>query len=58
MKKPYMHTIISPSERDWVLILSFQRNGSIAGLFDGDLFRLDQYDPPNFQTGRTNPIQY
>ena len=39
-----------------------QLNGSRAGLFEGDLIYIGQYDPPpppprNFHTGRgTNPI--
>ena len=52
MKKPNMCTIIGSSGRDfvltWVLIILFQLYGSRAGLFEGDLFYVGQYDPPTF----------
>ena len=42
-----MHTIIGSSGRDCILIILFQLYGSKAGFFEGDLFWVDQYDPPN-----------
>ena len=51
MKKTYMHIILSSSGKDCVLIILFQLYGSKAGLFEGNVFWVGQYDPP-----RTNPI--
>ena len=42
--------------RDCVTLL--QLNGSEAGLFKDNLFWVDQYDSPNLQIGKTNPIIY
>ena len=42
-----MYTIIGSSGRDCVLIILFQLYGSKAGLFEDNLFWLDQYDHPN-----------
>ena len=57
MKKLYMCTIIGSSGRECVLIILFQLYGSKAGLFEGDLFWVGQYDLPNLYIGRrTNPI--
>ena len=47
IKKLYMYTIIGSSGRDCVLIILFQLYGSKAGLFEDNLFWLDQYDHPN-----------
>ena len=47
MKKLYIHTIIGSSGKDYVLIILFQFYGSMAGLFEGNLFWMDQYDHPN-----------
>ena len=46
MKKPYMRTIIGSSGRDCVLITLFQLYASKAGLFEGNLFWVGQYDHP------------
>ena len=57
MKKLYMRTIIGFSERDWVLIILFQFYGTKAGLFDGDLLQVGQYESLNLHTGRkTTPV--
>ena len=53
MKKPYKGTIICSSGRDCVLIILFQLEDSKADLFEGDLLRVGQYDPPNLHAGRT-----
>ena len=45
MKEPYTRTIIGSSGRDCVLIIIFQLYGSKAGLFEGNLFWVGQYDP-------------
>ena len=44
MKTPYMRTIIGSSGRDCVLIILFQLYGIKAGLFEGSLFYVGQYD--------------
>ena len=54
MKKQYMRTIIGSSGRDCVLIMLFQLYGSKTGLFEGNLFWMDQYYPPNLHIGRKN----
>ena len=51
-----MHTITGSSGRDCVLIILFQLYGFKAGFFEGNLFRVGQYDPTNLHIGRTNPI--
>ena len=57
MKKLYMCTIIGSVGRDCVLIIFFQLYGSNAGTFEGNLFRVGQYNPPNLHIGRrTSPI--
>ena len=43
-----MLTIIVSSGRDCALVILFQIYGSMTGLFDGNLFWVGQYDPPNF----------
>ena len=48
MKKPYTRTIIGSSGRDCVLIILFQLYGSKAGLFEGNLFWVGQYEPLTF----------
>ena len=48
MKKPHMRTTIGSSGSDCVLIILFQLYGSKAGLFEGHLFWVDQYDPQTF----------
>ena len=45
MKKPYMRTIIGSSGRDCDLIILFQLYTSKAGLFEGNLFEVGQYEP-------------
>ena len=37
-KKPYMHTIVGSSGRNFVLIILFQLQGSKTGLFESNLF--------------------
>ena len=44
MKRPYMHTIIGSSGRDCVLIILFQLYGTRAGLFEGNLSWVGQYE--------------
>ena len=44
MKRPYMHTIIGSSGRDCVLIILFQLYGTRAGLFEGNLSGVGQYE--------------
>ena len=57
MKKPYVCIIIGSSGRDCVLIILFQLHGSKAGLFEGNLCWVGQYDYPNLHIGRrTSPI--
>ena len=57
MKKPYMHTIIGSSGRDYALIILFQLYGSKTGLFEGNFFWMGQYYLLNFHVGRkSNPI--
>ena len=54
-----MRTIIGSFGRVCVLVILFQLYGSEAGLFEGNLFWVGQYDspPPNLHIGkRTNPI--
>ena len=52
-----MCTIIGSIGRDCVLIIFFQLYGSNAGTFEGNLFRVGQYNPPNLHIGRrTSPI--
>ena len=48
--KPYMLTIIGSSGRGCVLIISFQLYACKAGIFESNLFWVDQYDhaPPTF----------
>ena len=41
-----MHLIIGSSGRDCVLIILFQFYGCRAGIFEGDLFWMSQYDSP------------
>ena len=48
MKKPYIRKIIGSSRKDSVLITSFQLYGSKAGLLQGNLFWVGQYDSPSF----------
>ena len=48
MKKSSMHTIIGSSGSNCVLIILSQLYGSKAGLFEGNLFWLGQFDPPTF----------
>ena len=43
-----MRTIIGSSGRDCVLIILIQLYGSNARLFEGNLFRVGQYDPQTF----------
>ena len=45
MKKLYIRTIIGSSGRDCALIILFQLYGSKTGLFESNLFWVDQYDP-------------
>ena len=52
MKKPYMHTIIGSSGRDYALIILFQLYGSKTGLFEGNFFWMGQYYLLNFHIGR------
>ena len=40
-----MCTITGSFRRDCVLIILFQLHGSKAGLFEGNLFWVGQYDP-------------
>ena len=53
-----MHKIIGSSGRDCVLVIGFQFNGSTTGLFESNLFWVDQYDPfLKIHIGRrTNPF--
>ena len=56
IKKPYMHTIIVSSGRDYFNYL--QIYGSNAGLFEEYLFWVDQYEPPpllKLHVGKTKP---
>ena len=46
MKKSFMDAIIGSSGRHSVLIVLFQLSGSKAGLFEGNLFWVGQYDTP------------
>ena len=46
MKKSFMNAIIGSSGRHSVLIVLFQLSGSKAGLFEGNLFWVGQYDTP------------
>ena len=61
MKKQYISTIIGSSgtyncAHDCVLIRFFRLYDSMAGLFEGNLFWVGQYDSPNFHNGRiTSP---
>ena len=48
MKKLYMCTVVASSGRECVLIILFQLYDSKAGLFEGNLFWVAQYDPPTF----------
>ena len=41
-----MHKNIDSSGRDCVLVALFQLYGSKAGLFEGNLIWMGQYDPP------------
>ena len=41
-----MRTIIGASGWDSVLIILFKLDGSKAWLFESNLFRVGQYDPP------------
>ena len=41
-----MHIIIASSGRDCILIILFRLYGSKAGLFEGSLFWMSQYEPP------------
>ena len=45
MKKPHMRTIIGYSRRNCILITLFQLYSSRAGVFEGDLFWVGQYEP-------------
>ena len=62
MKKQYISTIIGSSgaynsAQDCALITLFRLYDSKAGLFEGSLFWVRQYDSPNHHNGRrTNPI--
>ena len=42
MKKPYIHTIIGSSGREYVLTISFQLYGSKAELFESNIFWVGQ----------------
>ena len=46
MKKLYIRTNIGSSGSDFVLITLFQLYGSNAGLSEGNVFWVGQYDPP------------
>ena len=46
IKNPYIRIIIGSSEGDCVLVILVQLYGSMAGLFEGNLFWVGQYDPP------------
>ena len=48
MRKPYMRTIIDCSGSDCILIILFQLYDPKAGLFEGNLFWVGQYDPSTF----------
>ena len=48
MKKSNMCTITGSSGRDCVLFILFHLYSSKAGFFEGNLFWVGQYDPPNF----------
>ena len=57
LKKPYMCLIIGSSEKDCVLIILFQIYGTKAGLFEGNLFKVGQYDHfPTFILEEELPI--
>ena len=57
MKKPYICTIIGASGRDCALVILFQIYGSKTSVFDGNLFWVGQYDPPNLHIEKkTNPM--
>ena len=62
MKKQYISTIIGSSGtynsgQDCALITLFRLYDSKAGLFEGNLFWVGQYDTPNLHNGRrTSPI--
>ena len=45
MKKPYLRTVIGSSGMDCVLIILIQLYSSNARLFEGNIFRVGQYDP-------------
>ena len=53
-----MHTIIGSSRPDCILIILFQLYGSKAGLFEGDLFWVGQYDPSQTFILEDELIQY
>ena len=46
IKNPYIPIITGSSEGDCVLVILVQLYGSMAGLFEGNLFWVGQYDPP------------
>ena len=48
MRKPYMCTIIDSSGSDCILIILFQICDPKAGLFEGNLLWVAQYDPSTF----------
>ena len=48
MKKPYMHTIVGSSGRNFVLIILFQLQGSKSGLFESNLFWVVDADVISF----------
>ena len=48
IKNSYMHTTIGSFRRDCILVIFFQLYGSKAGLFEGNLFWVGQYDPLTF----------
>ena len=62
MKKQYISTIIGSSgtynsAQDCALLTLFRLYDSKAGLFEGNLFWVRQYDSPNHHNGtRTKPI--
>ena len=56
MKKLYMHTIISSSGKECVLIILFQLRGW-AGLFENNLLWVGQYEPLNLHIAK-ELIQY
>ena len=57
MRNPYMGTIIGSSGRECALVILFQIYGSKAGLFEGNLLGVGQYDTPTF-TLEEELIQY